>query len=520
MLFRLYPGLFYDTSYIVFFGIYGEVVEGAKKRGCCSVRRVCHVVCLVFVCLLVCCLFSGVSVLGASVSPPEEDVWVRFASLQKARCELGAAVVDGKIYAMGGTVITYPGPWRIEREVVATNELYDPVTNSWSYQTPMPAPSNNFAVAVFEDKIYCIGGGGSSAFNWVYNPALDTWESRAVMPISQEGAQANVVGGKIYVLGGSLDGSLNWVYDPLADSWSQGASMPEGFRGSSTVYGDKIYVVGAYANPSYWDGGADFNETSEVTTLVQVYDPIKDAWDVTATGGPYCIERLFIISTSGVYAPPKIYCLAYSQRNIGFIGVWGWSVYAEHMVFDLETKSWEHVAWLPVMRAEFALVVMDDLVYVIGGYLPDVPYFADPPFYPIHVVSGMVERYTPLGFGRVAPEVCVLSLKDRGTYGPDEVSLVFSLNRPVVWMGYSLDGQANVTIGGNVSLSGLSDGRHSVRVFAEDEYGNMGASETILFSVVAESLSMFFIAAGVVVAVMVAVVVCGGLFLFLRKHTR
>jgi len=473
---------------------------------------------LVFVCLLICCLFAGCSVLGEFVSPPEEDVWVRLASLQQARCELGATVVDGKIYAMGGTVITIPSPWRVEREVVATNEMYDPVTNRWSYQTPMPAPSNNFAVAVFEDKIYCIGGDGSSAFNWVYDPVLDTWASRAVMPFSQEGAQANVVGGKIYVLGGSLDGSFNWVYDPLADSWSQGTLMPEGFRGVSTVYGDKIYVIGAYANPSYWDGGADFNVTSEVTTLVQVYDPEKDAWNVVATGGPWC-ERLFTISTSGVYAPPKIYCLAHSQKNLGVYTGVGSVVYAEHMAFDLETKSWEHVAWLPVTRAEFALVVVDDLIYVIGGYTP-VSYYGNPR-YPMRVVSGVVERYTPLGYGRVAPEVCVLSLEDMGMYGPEEVSLVFGLNRPVVWVGYSLDGQANVTIEGNVTLPGLSTGRHSVRVFAQDEYGNMGVSEAITFSVIDEAhISMFFIIAVVVVVVVVAVVVCGGLLLFLRKSRR
>lgn len=75
-------------------------------------------------------------------------------------------MVEGKIYAIGGTVITHIDPWRSESEVVDTNEIYDPVTNRWSYQTPMPVPGNNFAVAVFEDKIYCIGGGGSRAFNW------------------------------------------------------------------------------------------------------------------------------------------------------------------------------------------------------------------------------------------------------------------------------------------------------------------------------------------------------------------
>ena len=174
---------------------------------------------LVFAFLLIWSLFGGVSVLGASVAPPEEDVWVKLAPMQQARCELGAAVVDGKIYAMDGTVITHLDPWHSESKVVDTVEMYDPVTNKWVYQTPMPVPSSNFAVAVFENKIYCIGGGVlwvynaashgmdplfREGFNLVYDPVLAVWEYRAAMPVSREGSQAHVVGGKIYLLGGGF----------------------------------------------------------------------------------------------------------------------------------------------------------------------------------------------------------------------------------------------------------------------------------------------------------------------------
>jgi hypothetical protein len=225
--------------------------------------------------------------------------------------------------------------------------------------------------------------------------------------------------------------------------------MPAGFRGASTVYGDKIYVVGAYADPSYW-GGAGFNLTSEVTTMVQVYDPEKDVWNVLATGGSYCIEGLFTISALGVYAPPKIYCFSFSDNVVD-------AVY-ETMAFDLETKNWEHAEGLSVVHSGFGLVVVDDLVYVIGGYKPDFARFSGIPLRPIRVVSAVVERYTPLGFGRVAPVICVLSLEDMGAYGSGAVSLTFGLNRPVVWMGYSLDDGTNVTVKDNVTLAGYHMG--------------------------------------------------------------
>jgi N-acetylneuraminic acid mutarotase len=188
-------------------------------------------------------LFVEVSVLGVSV-PPEENTWVEVAPLQQARSNLGAAVVDGKIYAIGGQMLSYQDDGRIVTPEVATNEMYDPVANSWIYKAPMPISGSDFAVAVFKNKLYCIGGGVTwffnflrgerdvvlgEGFNLVYDPVLDVWENRTAMPIPQIGAQANVVDGKIYLLGGSPNGSLNLVYDPLTDSWVQGASVPEGF---------------------------------------------------------------------------------------------------------------------------------------------------------------------------------------------------------------------------------------------------------------------------------------------------
>ncbi len=43
-------------------------------------------------------------------------------------------------------------------------------------------------------------------------------------------------------------------------------------------------------------------------------------------------------------------------------------------------------------------------------------------------------------------------------------------------MGYSLDGQSNVTITGNTTLAGLADGFHLVVVCATDAYGNTGSA--------------------------------------------
>jgi hypothetical protein len=81
-----------------------------------------------------------------------------------------------------------------------------------------------------------------------------------------------------------------------------------------------------------------------------------------------------------------------------------------------------------------------------------------------------------------SPSVSVLSLVNK-TYDLSDVPLDFTVSEPVSQMAYSLDGKENITISGNTTLTGLANGDHNVTVYATDETGNTGASETISFSV-------------------------------------
>lgn len=65
----------------------------------------------------------------------------------------------------------------------------------------------------------------------------------------------------------------------------------------------------------------------------------------------------------------------------------------------------------------------------------------------------------------------------------NDIPLIFTVDEPTSWMAYSLDGQANVTITENTTLTGLSDGSHSLIVYAMDSAGNTGFSKTIYFSI-------------------------------------
>ena len=132
-------------------------------------------------------LVAAVPASGAS----DEDSWVSKAPMHVARGGLGVAVVNGKIYAIGG--------YTENGVVTRVNEVYDPETDTWTYKTSMPTPRGNFATAVYQNKIYCIGGTNEGT-NEVYNPATDMWVSKASVPTPVSYIKANVVNGKFYLI--------------------------------------------------------------------------------------------------------------------------------------------------------------------------------------------------------------------------------------------------------------------------------------------------------------------------------
>lgn len=100
-------------------------------------------------------------------------------------------------------------------------------------------------------------------------------------------------------------------------------------------------------------------------------------------------------------------------------------------------------------------------------------------YYPFKIIGSSSVSFA---IDTAAPEVTVFS-PENTIYDTPDVPLNFTVSESVSNFSYVLDWQENVTIGGNTTLSGLSNGVHSVTVYAQDVAGNSGASETISFSV-------------------------------------
>jgi len=82
----------------------------------------------------------------------------------------------------------------------------------------------------------------------------------------------------------------------------------------------------------------------------------------------------------------------------------------------------------------------------------------------------------------VPPSIHLLS-PENSTYRTESTPLVFTVNERTSWIGYNLNHLKNVTIAGNTTLTGLTNGLYSIIVYANDTSGNVGASEEVYFTI-------------------------------------
>ncbi|HEY7980186.1 MAG TPA: kelch repeat-containing protein, partial [Candidatus Eremiobacteraceae bacterium] len=176
------------------------------------------------------------------------DSWSTKTSMPTARGTLAVSVVDGILYAVGGT-----------RRFNAMNivEAYDPSTDIWTVKTSMPKARKELASTVLGHNLYAVGGANSGARNTVqvYNPATDTWTDTATMPTARFGLSASGLDGVLYAIGGCavfcnyMLPSLNTVeaYSPLTNTWHTKAPMPtaRSWLASGVVNGI-LYAVGGF----------------------------------------------------------------------------------------------------------------------------------------------------------------------------------------------------------------------------------------------------------------------------------
>jgi len=304
---------------------------------------------LVLVFLIALCVSVAKS--GESSAETANDSWTAKAPMQTARSRLGVAEVNGKIYAIGGDDTNLMGNCIGPSigTLVNTTEMYDPETDAWTFRASMPTARCSFAVAVYQNKIYCIGGctgyNNQTGVNEVYDPSTNKWEIKTAMPTPRMELQANVVDRKIYLIGGTNSYAtggylaLNEVYDPATDTWTTGTPPPNTLTsGASAVSDDKIYFL---ARASHLDLGA----------FIQIYHPKQDSWSIGAASPTYGGISSNAAATSGEGASKRI--VFFDETST--------------CIYNPASDSWAVGTSMPTRRGFLGVAFVNGVFYVIGG---------------------------------------------------------------------------------------------------------------------------------------------------------
>ena len=137
------------------------------------------------------------------VFDPATQAWDVAASMATARNAAAAAVLSGRLHVLGGRS---PGIRANDQQSLAGTEVYDPATDRWTAGAPLPTARAGLAAAVLGGRLYALGGeatpGGVSHAVERYDPASGAWTALTAMPYRSHGLGAVAVGDAIYVLGG------------------------------------------------------------------------------------------------------------------------------------------------------------------------------------------------------------------------------------------------------------------------------------------------------------------------------
>jgi len=290
---------------------------------------------------------------GSSASPaaPPGLLWRTRASMPTPRLEAGAAVINGKVYVVGG----------FSGSALTTTEAYDPATDTWTTRADMPTARRSPVVAMVNNKIYAIGGMNYIDVNQVtysyateeYDPSTNTWTSKASMPtgnsvnyiLGNRFIAGTAVNGKIYITvfnnGGAPPTSSTFEYDPMANTWD--------ISKSPVPFGNAQYTVASLGGKLYTLTSGSFAE----------YTPATDTW-IFRPSPPQTLSQMRLLA-----APAK--------NKLYAIGGYGTSDIRDTVQeYDPASNVWTTQISVPLPRHSATTAEVEGKVYVFGGsFFPD-----------------------------------------------------------------------------------------------------------------------------------------------------
>lgn len=304
--------------------------------------------------------------------------WTNLASLPFKQQEHTTVVVNESTIALVGGV-GFIGNSSMQTGFQTTNrvQLYDIPTDTWRQGAPLPVNINHPNVAMVDGKLYLLGGlvdrsnpplpvadWQASGECHVYDPSSNTWTELMPMPPGTERGSA-VVGvheEMIYLAGGmtilatTLQDSLITVtaFNTTSRKWQRvtpnAANIPEGRQhGVGAVYKNVFYIIGGR-----WFEKANVRDTVFKLDLTDLEAGWKTSTSMPTARGSIC----------GAVVDGSFYVFG-GEGNTGSKN----GIFDNVEVFNLETEEWTKLGPMPVPRHGTSAVSIRNRIYIPGGGL-------------------------------------------------------------------------------------------------------------------------------------------------------
>lgn len=199
------------------------------------------------------------------ISLAKPDAWESLP-MHEASQSPGLVAHGGKLYRVGGLSFRNKQGEETRYRSLDLFAEYDPQTRAWTERATLPQPRSSLDAAVVDGRLYVVGGWNLQEGNVQDAPwhdealAIDladakaTWKPIAKPPFSTRALAAAGYRHKLYVLGGMTSENKITrdvhVYDPATDAWSAGPELTgsdqlSGFAISAFVVDDRLYYSGS-----------------------------------------------------------------------------------------------------------------------------------------------------------------------------------------------------------------------------------------------------------------------------------